>query len=270
MNWEGIRKDRGARSEMGLILFIVRRGIHRRAAGWSGLGLATIMVITLAGIPARADEALLRRAFGAFMRSAEELRIEAIPDLYEGGYARITAVGKRVVLIDGMRIDEATVNLVGVSLDPAALHAGALKVLDFRDSSFQARVLLRSIQDYFNANRIIDDMRLWVEDGYLLGTGTVNFRGQPARMRMKGFFAVSGTTEVWFYFETLHANNFPLPVPIIRDIERQINPIINQQTWPVTFKIRALRLDGQSLSLSSRGDGSCPSCGGGQQPIYNP
>lgn len=270
MKWERMRKDRGAQTEMGLILFVALRGIHRRAAGWSGLGLATFLILTLAGIPARADEALLRRAFSAFMRSAEELRIEAIPDLYEGGYARITAVGKRVVLIDGMRVDEAMVNLVGVSLDPAALQAGALKVLDFRDSAFQAKVMLRSIQDYFNANRIIDDMRLWVEDGYLLGTGTVNFRGQTTRMRMKGFFAVSGTTEVWFYFDTLHANNFPLPVAVIRDIERQINPIINQQTWPVTFKIRALRLDGQSLSLSSRSDGTCPACGGGQQPVYNP
>ncbi len=255
---------------MGLIAFMGRHGIFRRAAPPGGLGLAVILVVTLAGLPAAADETLLRRAFGTFMRSADELRIEAIPDLYDGGFARITVVGKRVVLIDGMRVDEAMVNLVGVSLDPAALHAGALKVLDFRDSSFQARVLLRSIQDYFNANRIIDDMRLWVEDGYLLGTGTVNFRGQPARMRMKGFFAVSGTTEVWFYFETLHANNLPLPVAIIRDLERQINPVIHQQSWPVTFKIRALRLDGQALSLSSRSDGSCPSCGGGQQPIYNP
>ncbi|MGQ0551069.1 MAG: hypothetical protein ACT4PY_15530 [Armatimonadota bacterium] len=233
-----------------------------------GLGLAAI--VALAAIPALADEALLRRAFGTFMRSADELRIEAIPDLYEGGYARITAVGKRVVLIDGMRVDEAMVNLVGVSLDPVALHSGTLKVLDFRDSAFHARVLLRSIQEYFNANRLIDDMRLWVEDGYLLGTGTVNFRGQATRMRMKGFFAVSGTTEVWFYFETLHANNLPMPVSIIRDLERQINPIVRQETWPVTFKIRSLRLDGQSLSLSSRSDGTCPTCGGGNQPIYNP
>lgn len=255
---------------MRTIVFVAVRAVHRRAAAWSGLGLVMLMVIALAGLPARADETLLRRAFSAFMRSAEELRIEAIPDLYEGGYARITAVGKRVVLIDGMRVDEAMVNLVGVSLDPAALQAGALKVLDFRDSAFQAKVMLRSVQEYFNANRIIDDMRLWVEDGYLLGTGTVNFRGQQTRMRMKGFFAVSGTTEVWFYFDTLHANNFPLPVAVIRDIERQINPVINQTTWPVTFKIRALRLDAQSLSLSSRSDGSCPSCGGGQQPVYNP
>lgn len=235
-----------------------------------GLGLAVILVVALAGLPAVADEALLRRAFGSFMRSADELRIEAIPDLYEGGYARITAIGKRVVLIDGMRVDEAMVNLVGVTLDAAALNAGTLKVIDFRDSAFQAKVLLRSIQEYFNANRLIDDMRLWVEDGYLFGTGTVNFRGVPARMRMKGFFAVSGTTEVWFYFETLHANSLPLPTAVIRDLERQINPIINQQTWPVTFKIRTLRLDGQSLSLSSRSEGSCPSCGGGEQPIYNP
>lgn len=253
---------------MGLILFLARHGNPRRAAP-VGLGLAAILVI-LVGLPAAADEALLRRAFGTFMRSADELRVEAIPDLYEGGYARITAMGRRVVLIDGLRVDEAMINLVGVSLDPAALNAGKLKVLDFRDSAFQAKVLVRSIQDYFNANRIIDDIRLWVEDGFLLGAGTVNFRGQATRMRMKGFFAVSGTTEVWFYFETLHANNFPLPLAVIRDVERQINPVIHQQLWPVTFKIRSLHLDAQSLSLGSRSEGTCPSCGGGEQPIYNP
>lgn len=249
---------------------ITRHRTRHRPWARVGRGLVAILVVALAGLPAAADEALLRRAFGAFMRSADELRIEAIPDLYEGGYARITAVGKRVILMDGMRVDEATVNLVGVSLDPAALNAGTLKVLDFRDSSFQIKVSLLSIQEFFNANRSMEDLRLRVEDGFLLGTGTVVFRGTPTRMRMKGFFAVSGTTEVWFYFETLHANNLPLPTAIIRDLERQINPIIHQKPWPVTFKIRSLRLDAQSLTLSSRSDGSCPSCGGGTQPIYNP
>ncbi len=253
-----------------LVVMFATQAARQRAVALARLSLSVMLVLALLGLPAAADEALLRRAFGAFMRSADELWIEAIPDLYAGGYARITAVGRRVVLIEGLRVDEATVNLVGVSLDPAALNAGTLKVLDVRDSSFQVKVLLRSIQEHFNQNRSLDDLRLWSEDGYLLGEGTAQFRGQPTRMRMKGFFAVSGTTEVYFYFETLHANGVPVPTPVIRDLERQINPIVHQRAWPVTFKIRSLRLDGEALTLSSRGSGTCPSCAGGEQPRYAP
>lgn len=233
-------------------------------------GLCAALAVALLGLPAAADEALIRRAFGAFLRSAEELRIDAIPDLYDGGYARITVIGRRVLLNDGLRVDEAMIRLVGVSLDPVALRAGTLKVLDYRDSALQVRVLLRSIQEFFNATNGLEDVRLWVEDGYLLGTATAQFRGQPTRLRLKGFFAVSGSTEVYFYLETLHVNGLPLPTVVIRDLERQINPVIHQRIWPVTFKIRSLRLDAQALTLSSQGEGTCPTCAGGEQPIYAP
>ncbi len=235
------------------------------------LAVATAVVLVASSTaPASADEGMLRRAFGAFMRSAEELRIEAIPDLYDGGYARISAWGKNVLLNQGLRVDEATVRLTGVSLDPEALRSGVIKVLDMRDSAFQAKVLLRSVQEYFNAANAIDDTRLWAENGYLFGAGTVMFQGKPTKFRMKGFFAVSGTTEVYFYFDTLHANGWPLPTLVIRDIERQINPVVHQRDWPVTFKIRSLRLDAQSLTVSSQGDGTCPTCGGGEQPAVSP
>jgi len=229
-----------------------------------------LVAAALAALPAAADEALLRRAFGAFLQSAEEMRIEAIPDLYDGGYARITATGRRLLLNEGLRVDEAMIRLVGVSLDPAALRAGTLKVLDFRDSALQVRVLLRSLQDYFNAGNAFDDIRLWAEDGYLLGSGTVLFRGQPTRLRMKGFFAASGTTEVFFYFDTLHAGALPVPSAVIRDLERQLNPVMHQRLWPVTFKIRSVRLDAHALTISSQGEGTGPGYGGGQQPAYAP
>ncbi len=232
--------------------------------------LTATVGVALATFPAAADDAQLYRAFGAFMRSAEELRIEAIPDLYEGGYARISVYGRRVQVTDGLRVDETMIRLTGVSLDPEALRAGTLKVLDFRDSAMQVRVQLKSLQDLFNAGNPSGDIRLWAEDGYLLGTGTVMFNGRPTRMRSKGFFAVSGTTEVYFYFDTLHANGFPLPLVLIRDLERQINPILHQRQWPVTFKIRSVRLDAQGLTVSTQSDGSCAACGGGEQPAYAP
>lgn len=179
-------------------------------------------------------------------------------------------LGRRVLLNDGLRVDEAAIRLVGVSLDAAALRSGALKVLDFRDSALQVRVLLRSLQEFFSAGSALDDIRVWAEDGYLLGTGTVVFRGAQTRLRMKGFFAVAGTTEIYFYFDTLHANGLPMPTPVIRDLERQINPVLHQHAWPVTFKIRSVKLDAQALTVSSQADAACPGCGGGAQPLYDP
>jgi hypothetical protein len=208
-----------------------------------GCALVVGLLAGAAVQPAAADEALLRRAFGAFMRRADELRIEAIPDLYEGGYARISVVARRVLLTEGLRVDDASIRLVGVTLDLAALRAGTLRV---------------------------EDIRLWAEDGYLLGTGTVVFQGRPTRMRMKGFFAASGTTEVYFYFDSLHANGWPLPTAVIRDIERSINPVLHQRQWPVTFKIRSVRLDAQALTVGTHGETSCPACGGGEAPRYEP
>ncbi|MDR7419808.1 MAG: LmeA family phospholipid-binding protein [Armatimonadota bacterium] len=228
------------------------------------------LVTAIAAMSAAADEALLRRAFGAFMRSADELRIEAIPDLYEGGYARISVTARRVQLTEGLKVDESMIRLVGVTLDMPALRAGKLKVVDFRDSAMQVRVLLRSLQDYFNAGNPMEDIRFWAEEGYLLGTGTVLFQGRPTRMRMKGFFAVSGTTEIYFYFESLHANGLPMPMSVIRDLERSINPVLHQRDWPVTFKIRSVKLDAQGLTVSTQGDTSCPTCGGGDTQRYAP
>jgi hypothetical protein len=234
------------------------------------MGVAALAVVALAALPAAADEALLRRAFASFMSSAEHLQIEAIPDLYDGGYARISVTARRVLLSDGLRVDEASIRLVGVTLDMAALRAGRLRVLDFRDSAMQARVALRSLQDYFNSGGALQDLRLWAEEGYLVGTGTVIWNGQPARMRMKGFLAVSGTTEVHFYFDTLHVGGLPLPTAVIREIERQMNPVVHQRDWPVTFKIRSVRLDANGLTVSTQGHGDCPACGGGTQPAYAP
>jgi hypothetical protein len=241
---------------------VVRRGLVA--------ALLVALLTALATIPAAADDAQLRRAFAAFMRSADELRIEAIPDLYEGGYARISVFSRRVMLTAGLRVDETALRLTGVSLDPEALRAGVLRVLDLRDSAMQVRVMLKSLQDYFNASNPLEDTRLWADNGYLLGTGTVQFQGRQVHMRMKGFFAVSGTTEIYFYFDTLHANGTPMPTAVIRDLERQINPILHQRQWPVTFKLRSVRLDAQGLTVSSQADGSCPGCGGGEQPALAP
>lgn len=233
-------------------------------------GAAALLLAALAVPPARADEGALRRAFGAFIRAADELRIEAVPDLYDGGYARVSVIGRGVRLGGGLPIDEVSIRLVGVSLAPRALQRGRLRVRDLRDSAMHLRVLLRSLEAHFNQGTPSGDIRLWSTDGYLYGTGTVLFRGRPTHLRMKGFFAASGTTEVYFYFESLHANGLPLPTVVVRELERSLNPIVHQRDWPITFKIRSVRLDARSLTASTEGDGVCPSCGGGEAPALAP
>jgi hypothetical protein len=202
--------------------------------------VSAIVLVAVVALPTSAHEAMLRRAFGSFMRSAEELRIDAIPDLYDGGYARISAWGKRVHFNQGLRVDEASVRLVGVSLDPDALRSGIIKVRDMRESSFQAKVLLQSVQEYFNASNAIEDLRFSADEGYLVGTGKVMFQGKPTRFRMKGFFAVSGTTRGLLLFRhaarTLAAHSGD---PRHRAAGQ---PGVHQRDWPVTFKIGSVRL----------------------------
>jgi hypothetical protein len=235
---------------------------------WAGVLL--LAAGTASAPRVEADEGQLRRIFGAFMRSADEMRVEAVPDLYEGGYARISVTGRGVRLGGGMPIDEVAIRLVGVSLAPEALRNGTLRVLDIRDSALQVRVLLRSLQAHVTAGTPSGDIRLWAADGYLYGSGTVMLRERPTHLRMKGFFAVSGTTEVYFYFESLHAGGLPVPTAVVRNLERALNPIMHQRDWPITFKIRSVRLDAQSLTASTQGDGTCPSCGGGEAPALAP
>ncbi|MDR7488015.1 MAG: LmeA family phospholipid-binding protein [Armatimonadota bacterium] len=224
--------------------------------------------------PPDEDEALLRRALGTFLRDASTLRVEAVPDLYEGGYARISIYARGARLAEsGLRIDEAWVRLVGATLNPRELRAGHFRVESVRDSSLHLRISLRSLEEHFAGGNPRSDIRLTAEDGYLVGSGTVPVNGIPTRVRLRGFFAVDGSTEVYFYIETAHVNGLPVPTPLVRRLEQQINPILTQRTWPVTFRLRSLRLGKEDLVLSSQGDGTCPACGGvggGQAPGVNP
>lgn len=224
--------------------------------------------------PPDEDEALLRRALATFLRDASALRVEAVPDLYEGGYARISIYARGARLAEGgLRIDEAWVRLVGATLNPRELRAGRFRVESVRDSSLHLRISLRSLEEHFAGGNPRSDIRLTAEDGYLVGSGTVPVNGVPTRVRLRGFFAVDGSTEVYFYIETAHVNGLPVPTPLVRRLEQQINPILTQRTWPVTFRLRSLRLGKEDLVLSSQPDGACPACGGvggGQAPGVNP
>lgn len=234
---------------------------------------AIILAVVVLGSPAGAapdGEADLRRAFSSFI-AAKELRFDTVPDLYPGGYARISVYAKQASL-GGMIVDEAWFRLVGVSLDPAALGRGELRILDIRDSAMHIRASIKSLEEYFTQGNPIKDIRLWSDGEYLYGQGTVPLSGVLARVYLKGFFAVGGTKEVYFYIQDLRVNGLPLFFPLIRKWEQDINPIFSQALWPVTFKIRALKMTKDWFVVSSQPDPNAPCsyCTGGDAPTVAP
>lgn len=234
---------------------------------------ASILAVVVLGSPGGAapeGEADLRRAFGSFI-AANELRFDTVPDLYPGGYARISVHAKRASL-GGMIVDEAWFRLVGVSLDPAALRRGELRILDIRDSAMYIRASIKSLEEYFTQGNPIKDIRLWSDGEYLYGQGTVPLNGVLTRVYLKGFFAVGGTKEVYFYIQDLRVNGLPLFFPLIRKWEQDINPIFSQALWPVTFKIRGLKMTKEWFIVSSQPDPNAPCsyCTGGDAPTVAP
>jgi hypothetical protein len=230
--------------------------------------LALVVCVPAALGPARAELAvastdLLRPVFNTLLGNPPFLRIEAVPDLYEGGYARISAYARNVV-IKGMRIDEMWINLVGASLDPAALRAGTLKVLQLRDSSIYGKLRLANVQDFLNQQGAVQDVRLTADGDDITATGTLMYNGIPTHVRMQGVFQVYGEPEVFFHIEELFVNSIPMPYVLVDRVERQMNPVVDLRSWPVAFKLRTFRQTRDGFILSSQRDLSqpCNDCGG--------
>lgn len=236
-----------------------------------GVILLLLAVLT-STVPASPNggEADLRRAFSAFIK-AKELRFDLVPDLYPGGYARISIYAKRADL-GGMIVDEAWFALVGASLDPEALRRGELRILDLRDSAMHVRASIKSLQEYFQQGNGMKDIELWSDGEYLFGRGTVPVAGLPMKVYLKGSFAVTGTRDVRFHITDLRLNGLPIFSPLVRRWEEQINPVFNQSLWPITFNIRGLRMTREWFLVSSQADPSapCPFCSGGDASTVGP
>lgn len=234
-----------------------------RLADLRSLAIIALTLITIAPAAADENDAQLRRALLGFFRGAEALRIDAVPDLYEGGYARISVYAKRARLAEGgLLVDEAWVRLRGATLSVPHFREGIFRVVSVRDAVIYLRVSVHSLEQYFIAGNPWDDIRVWSEDGYLFGRGTVPLLGIPTRVEMKGFFAVEGTSELFFYVEHLRANWFVVPAFILRNLEQRYNPVIDQKTWPVRIKLRSIRLSKEELVVTSEPDpGVCGFCG---------
>lgn len=234
------------------------------------VGIVVLVLLAVAGGASGQNDADLRQAFATFL-ATKEVRIDSVPDLYPGGFARISVYARKANL-GGMVVDEIWFRLVGVSLDPAALLQGTLRFIDTRDTAMHARTSIKNLEDYFRAGNPIKDIRLWSDGEYLYGEGTVLLGGTPTRIWLKGFFVVGGTKDVYFYVDNLRINGLPIFDPIIRKLEADINPVLTQATWPVTFKIRALKITRDWFVVSSQQDPSAPCafCTGGDSPSVAP
>lgn len=218
--------------------------------------LAIMFTFVLVATTTGQDDGDLLRAFGRFLK-ARELAIDSVPDLYPGGYARIS-VHARNADLGGMLVDEIWVRLIGVSLDPDALRSGRLRVLDQRGSGIHGRLRVQQLQDFFLSTNAFSDLRLWSDGTYLYGEGTFPYRGAPIKIWLKGRFSVNGTKDIYLHIDNMRVNGFPLFVPIIRILEAQINPVLSQKDWPVTFTIRSLQMTTDGFVLSSQADALAP------------
>ena len=231
---------------------------------------AMVLFLTLAGSAAGQADLDLSPAFATFLQT-KDFRLDSVPDLYPGGYARISVYARRANL-GGMLVDEVWFRLVGVTLDVQALRQGTLRITDYRETAMHARFTLRNLEEYFIAGNAFKDLRLWSDGEFLFGEGTVPFQGLPVKVWLKGFFAVGGTTDVYFYIDNLRVNGLPVLTSIIRRIEAEINPVLTQKTWPATFKIRSLKMTKEIFIVSSQANPNAPCayCTSGDLPVVAP
>ena len=233
-----------------------------------GTALAAVLFVFGALGPARADltvadTKILPPILSKMLGDPPFIRTEIVPDLYEGGYARVSIYGRNVN-IKGMRVDELWIKLVGVSFDPDLLRAGTLKVLDIRDNAVYGKLDLASVQAFLNSQGPVQDVSLRIDGDAVIGLATVLYNGVPTRVHIQGIFQVYGEPEVFFHIQALLVNSIPVPYVIVDRLERQLNPVLDFRSWPVQFRIRSFHQTKDGFVLSSQADFSqpCNACGG--------
>ena len=206
---------------------------------------------------------VLRPLFSQMLGNPTLMRLDAVPDIYEGGYARISVYAEHA-RIKGMLVDEMAIRLIGVSFDPAALREGTLKALEVRDSGIYGRLRLSSVQEFLRQQGPVREVLLRRDGDVVIATGLVDYNGVPTRVLMRGIFQVYGEPEIYFHIEALIVNHLPLPYVLVDRLERSMNPIVDLRSWPVSFKIRSLHNTADGFVLSSQTDYSqpCNDCGG--------
>jgi hypothetical protein len=227
--------------------------------------MASVLVAVLPAQAALsfASVEMLRPILAKMLGDPPQMHADVVPDVYEGGYARISMYARGAAL-GGMRIDELWIRLVGASFDPAELRRGTLKVLQLRESGVFGRLDLQNIETYLQQQGTIKDVRLSRDGDLLVATGTLTLSGAPAQVRLKGSFQVYGEPEIRFHIQALAVNGLPVPYALMERFEQQLNPIVDFRSWPVQFKIRSFRAVKGGFVLSSQRDFAqpCNDCGG--------
>lgn len=209
--------------------------------------------------PVRQDPVLLK-AFSGFLRT-DLLRVESVPDLYPGGYARISLYAQKANL-GGLVVEEVWFKLVGASLDPDLLSRAALKLTDARETAMHGRASIKGLESFFtrDSGDGIKDIRLWSDGQSLFAEGTVPVNGISVHVFLQGYFTVNGSKELFFHIQNARLNGLPIFAFLLRSMESKINPVMSQTAWPVTFNIRAVRMTKEEFLLSSQRDLAAP-CG---------
>jgi DUF2993 family protein len=230
--------------------------------------LIAIGAVLVAVLPARAalsfaSVEILRPILDRILGNPQTMRLDVVPDVYEGGYARISVYAQGAA-VGGMRIDEMWIRLVGASFDPAELRGGGLKVLQVRDSGVYGRLNLKNIETFLAQQGTVKDLQLTRDEEMVIATGTLSFNGVPSQVRLKGLFQVYGEPEIYFHIHAMAVNGLPVPFALVERLERQLNPVVDFRSWPVPFKIRSFRATHDGFVLSSQRDFAqpCNDCGG--------
>ncbi len=224
--------------------------------GWAGLspGTAALRV---------ASTGVLRPIFGRLLGNPPVLRVDAVPDLYDGGYARINVYAENAS-VDGIRIDQTWIRLTGASFDPKALRQGVLRVLGLRGRAVYTRVSRANVEAYLDRVGPAKHITLTGTGQSITAQGTVSRQGVDLPVRLQGVFAAKDTPELFFHIERITVNSMPVPTMQIAQLERRINPVLDLRKWPVQFPIRVFRATAGGFVMSSLTDATslCDRCGG--------
>ncbi len=226
------------------------------ASAWSGLAPRPAAALPVA------DTGVLRPVFARLLGHPSVLRIDAVPDLYRGGYARISVYAENAS-VDRIRIDQTWIRLTGASLDPSKLRHGALRVLSLRGSAVYTRVSRANVEDYLDRLGLAKHIKVTGAGQSIIVQGTVSRQGVDLPLRLQGVFAVKDTPELFFHIERITVNSMPVPTLQIDQLERRFNPVLDFRKWPVQFPIRVFRATADGFVLSSLTDATslCDGCG---------
>ena len=237
--------------------------MFRRCVGLIVIGSVLVAVLPVQAALSFASVEILRPILERILGSPPMMRLDVVPDVYDGSYARISVYAQGAA-VGGMRIDEIWIRLIGASFDPAQLRDGTLKVLRVRDSGVYGRLNMKNIEAFLAQQGTVKDVRLSRDEDMVVATGMLALNGVPAHVRLRGMFQVFGEPEIYFHIQAMAVNGLPVPFALVERLERQLNPVVDFRSWPVPFKIRSFRATRDGFILSSQRDFSppCNDCGG--------